>query len=125
LKALPGQLTPDNCPSFKLVIVGDGGTGIGGLTSVISICADPRCLCWLRSSQDAFMCLMLLECICAGFHFSASDRSTTPSFEDFDPFAKQRLWWRAIKCLLYFSGKTTFVKRHLTGEFEKKYERKY
>lgn len=22
-------------------------------------------------------------------------------------------------------GKTTFVKRHLTGEFEKKYERKY
>ncbi len=72
LKALPGQLTPDNCPSFKLVIVGDGGTGTGGLTSVISICADPRCLCWLRSSQDAFMCLMLLECICAGFHFSAS-----------------------------------------------------
>lgn len=23
------------------------------------------------------------------------------------------------------TGKTTFVKRHLTGEFEKKYERKY
>jgi GTP-binding nuclear protein Ran len=43
--ALPGQQTPDNCPSFKLVIVGDGGT-----------------------------------------------------------------------------GKTTYVKRHLTGEFEKKYE---
>jgi hypothetical protein len=52
-------------------------------------------------------------------------RTTTPSFEDFDPFTKQRRWWRAIKCLLYFSGKTTFVKRHLTGEFEKKYERKY
>jgi hypothetical protein len=28
VKALPGQQTPDNCPSFKLVIVGDGGTGI-------------------------------------------------------------------------------------------------
>ena len=24
----------------------------------------------------------------------------------------------------HFAGKTTFVKRHLTGEFEKKYERK-
>jgi GTP-binding nuclear protein Ran len=45
IMALPGQQTPDNCPSFKLVIVGDGGT-----------------------------------------------------------------------------GKTTYVKRHLTGEFEKKYE---
>ncbi len=29
-KALPGQQTPDNCPSFKLVIVGDGGTGMAG-----------------------------------------------------------------------------------------------
>jgi hypothetical protein len=25
----------------------------------------------------------------------------------------------------WFAGKTTFVKRHLTGEFEKKYERKF
>lgn len=29
-----------------------------------------------------------------------------------------------ISSLLYHAGKTTFVKRHLTGEFEKKYERK-
>lgn len=27
--------------------------------------------------------------------------------------------------LTYIVGKTTFVKRHLTGEFEKKYERKF
>jgi len=27
--------------------------------------------------------------------------------------------------VLLIVGKTTFVKRHLTGEFEKKYERKY
>lgn len=26
--------------------------------------------------------------------------------------------------ILLFTGKTTFVKRHVTGEFEKKYERK-
>ena len=26
-QALPGQTTPDNCPSFKLILVGDGGTG--------------------------------------------------------------------------------------------------
>jgi hypothetical protein len=26
---------------------------------------------------------------------------------------------------LFLVGKTTFVKRHLTGEFEKKYEREY
>ena len=29
-----------------------------------------------------------------------------------------------IETLLAVAGKTTFVKRHLTGEFEKKYERK-
>jgi hypothetical protein len=27
LQALPGQNTPANVPSFKLIIVGDGGTG--------------------------------------------------------------------------------------------------
>lgn len=26
-QALPGQTTPDGVPSFKLVLVGDGGTG--------------------------------------------------------------------------------------------------
>ena len=27
LQALPGQTTPDGVPAFKLVLVGDGGTG--------------------------------------------------------------------------------------------------
>ena len=27
MQALPGQETPDGVPSFKLVLVGDGGTG--------------------------------------------------------------------------------------------------
>jgi hypothetical protein len=26
-QALPGQVTPEGVPSFKLVLVGDGGTG--------------------------------------------------------------------------------------------------
>lgn len=29
-----------------------------------------------------------------------------------------------MMCRFFYAGKTTFVKRHLTGEFEKKYERK-
>ncbi len=28
LQALPGQQTPEGVPSFKLVLVGDGGTGV-------------------------------------------------------------------------------------------------
>lgn len=27
MQALPGQVTPEGVPSFKLVLVGDGGTG--------------------------------------------------------------------------------------------------
>ena len=27
LQALPGQTTPEGVPAFKLVLVGDGGTG--------------------------------------------------------------------------------------------------
>lgn len=32
----------------------------------------------------------------------------------------------SVNCMRWFgAGKTTFVKRHLTGEFEKRYEREY
>jgi len=32
--------------------------------------------------------------------------------------------WHMSLFVAKFAGKTTFVKRHITGEFEKKYERK-
>ena len=31
LQALPGQTTPEGVPAFKLVLVGDGGTGTSHL----------------------------------------------------------------------------------------------
>jgi hypothetical protein len=42
-----------------------------------------------------------------------------------DPLNKMYLYWPIYCGLWHFAGKTTYVKRHLTGEFEKKYERKY
>lgn len=78
LQALPGQQTPDGIPSFKLVLVGDGGTGqVFAATKIVMVKLG-------RSCQHG---------LCA----DADD--------------------------LVSAGKTTFVKRHLTGEFEKKYER--
>lgn len=35
------------------------------------------------------------------------------------------IWYFTTVLVFVVSGKTTFVKRHLTGEFEKKYERKF
>lgn len=32
VQALPGQSTPEGVPAFKLVLVGDGGTGATALT---------------------------------------------------------------------------------------------
>ncbi|URD75835.1 GTP-binding nuclear protein [Musa troglodytarum] len=73
--ALPNQQTVDY-PNFKLVLVGDGGTGE-------RIMFDP--------SRSGPPCTSKLE------FFSS-------------PIVPSDV------------GKTTFVKRHLTGEFEKKYE---
>jgi len=78
LQALPNQQTVDY-PSFKLVIVGDGGTGkhidsLNFFKIIIQI---------IRNHVITIWTLLLSK----------------------------------------FAGKTTFVKRHLTGEFEKKYER--
>ena len=72
-QALPGQQTPDGIPSFKLVLVGDGGTGGW---------ARARFWCYLNSLMAHTQLVTVVA-----------------------------------------AGKTTFVKRHLTGEFEKKYER--
>jgi len=42
----------------------------------------------------------------------------------FDFFDVKHGFWFLASGWLWIVGKTTFVKRHLTGEFEKKYERK-
>ncbi|KAJ0794361.1 putative enoyl-CoA hydratase [Helianthus annuus] len=76
--ALPNQQTVDY-PSFKLVIVGDGGT--------VNI-ACYRCQILVRIPVSILLVI---------FH-------------------------RCFIDVPDISGKTTFVKRHLTGEFEKKYE---
>ncbi len=44
-------------------------------------------------------------------------------FRVLDPWNK--VTFLILHSMVYFAGKTTYVKRHLTGEFEKKYERKY
>ena len=84
MQALPGQTTPEGVPAFKLVLVGDGGTGTSGLH-----CSRPMdlfCISWV---PDVVIALLMMS----------------------------------MKHALLHAGKTTFVKRHLTGEFEKKYER--
>lgn len=82
LQALPGQTTPEGVPSFKLVLVGDGGTGE-------CLVFSPRRIARLLAAKAVTLRHRVLN-----------------------------LW------LFASVGKTTFVKRHLTGEFEKKYERK-
>jgi hypothetical protein len=49
VKALPGQQTPDNCPSFKLVIVGDGGTGMQVKPTSSGVCLVVIWTAWNRS----------------------------------------------------------------------------
>ncbi len=83
VQALPGQTTPEGVPAFKLVLVGDGGTGTSGLyrRPMVSFCQ--------HQIRYGFLTLLMTS----------------------------------MTHLLSDAGKTTFVKRHLTGEFEKKYER--
>lgn len=90
-QALPGQNTPDGVPSFKLVLVGDGGTG-----------GRPAPLCGLTAG-----CLVA----CQAWVEKAA------------PAGPRARGGPDSVCGDSASGKTTFVKRHLTGEFEKKYER--
>ena len=86
MQALPGQTTPEGVPAFKLVLVGDGGTG------------TPRPP--LPSTYGVFLHILMLNAVITPIALSF----TIPACH---------------------TGKTTFVKRHLTGEFEKKYERKF
>lgn len=48
LQALPGQQTPEGVPSFKLVLVGDGGTGVHTSNAMLVMAQAPdagACLC--------------------------------------------------------------------------------
>jgi len=54
VKALPGQQTPDNCPSFKLVIVGDGGTGMQVKPTSSGVCLVIIWTAWNRSLMDVW-----------------------------------------------------------------------
>ena len=83
VQALPGQQqAPENVPQFKLVLVGDGGTGTPYISPSFSLFSS--------------------------FPSNLPD-SPTPSLE--------------TCCPPTLPGKTTFVKRHLTGEFERAYNR--
>lgn len=65
LQALPGQSTPEGVPSFKLVLVGDGGTGterrnrgFTGSSHCVECChgltclALPACKAWNEYPSD-------------------------------------------------------------------------
>lgn len=52
MQALPGQVTPEGVPSFKLVLVGDGGTG------VISSPKISNCNLAAYNFNDVVVCLL-------------------------------------------------------------------
>ena len=116
-------------PSFKLILVGDGGTGTWH-----PACRSERCTgCALSPSATVLgrapfpdsralsppaRRLPLPDCASRrlarlpGSLSRALSSCRAPSDNNFFPLPR---------CC--FAGKTTFVKRHRTGEFEKKYER--
>jgi len=71
-----------NVPTFKLVLVGDGGTG--------------KVSYYILIGEGGFLYLRVL-------------------------FSFRQLWRSRHQVAILTSPQTTFVKRHLTGEFEKKY----
>lgn len=132
-QALPGQTTPEGVPSFKLVLVGDGGTGAYDRIAQLVFVAMRRAA--IRDG-DA----IVIEPTFSHLDFPSimkrhmaptmySVRQEQHSCESPPPLAESLLrfqipCWLSQRSLAKCSaGKTTFVKRHLTGEFEKKYER--
>ncbi|CAL9151358.1 unnamed protein product, partial [Musa hybrid cultivar] len=98
-QALPNQQTVDY-PSFKLVLVGDGGTG--------KIHTFFIYLFLLRSNGALKFCIFLI--------LLRKEKKSKNIVLSCIPS-------HLLICFCtYGIGKTTFVKRHLTGEFEKKYE---
>ncbi|KAG6504182.1 hypothetical protein ZIOFF_036513 [Zingiber officinale] len=90
-RALPNQQTVDY-PSFKLVLVGDGGTG----KMVLSLFFSPGSSDLCQHDLVSKLAVSRTALIVVGL--------------------------RLFFCWATQYWKTTFVKRHLTGEFEKKYE---
>jgi hypothetical protein len=127
---------PAGVPTFKLVLVGDGGTG-----------ASPRRAATRRAPNRLRFPSDLLSRRDAAPHAAAAARAADRRLRRQLPLAPRslagirsagcavgtaaaratRALARCASCadawLPCSAGKTTFVKRHRTGEFEKKYER--
>uniref|UniRef100_A0A0D9V2T6 GTP-binding nuclear protein n=1 Tax=Leersia perrieri TaxID=77586 RepID=A0A0D9V2T6_9ORYZ len=106
--ALPNQQTVDY-PNFKLVIVGDGGTGCGMAVWVIGSRLGLQFRC-RRGSLE-----IKRRCCREGGEVAGGAREGGGAVAG---GAQEG----AVVCAGGAKSKTTFVKRHLTGEFEKKYE---
>lgn len=123
VQALPGQSTPEGVPAFKLVLVGDGGTGEAQANASIHISQE----CTLKAS-GAERCGCTRSDYCSTFERSFVHQGGGALAHGCRPWKKRctvqhdRLA-TVYNVLVHSAGKTTFVKRHLTGEFEKKYER--
>lgn len=112
-------------PSFKLVLVGDGGTGaLPDHRTIGTACMRfhdmlgffPACVGRLSCRVVYISCHGLVTG--RALHRPSKHVWITPRLQ-----SAKDICIRSTHSCRFISGKTTFVKRHLTGDFEKKYER--